>query len=208
MSVAKRNLHDVWRLEAARNFARDSAEHVVQQCHRDGDVVKLWRCGRPQSSVFMFYVCSAPHCLMTYGDMGECMWCRDPEMIPFVRGSIDSVGYFAEKVPASIVIREYKKELVTEWLDTVKDEWIEQGSGWSDEQEQALSGLRDEWSWHEDFDGFRRAIWESELYVDSECMPDLRGFTYRYLWICEGLKWFVGKLDAGEVLPPNPEVGA
>ena len=176
-------------------------EFVVQQLHRDDDVVKLWRCGKPQSSVYSFYICSSLHCLMVYGDMGECMWQRHPDMIPFIRGSAKSLDYFSEKVPRNIEIKQEYNELVQEWFAEVKQEYIDRGSEWDDECQQALDDIKERYGWYEDINHFRTALYESCLYNDFEDMPSLRYYTYHYLWIVEGLKWFITELDGGKVLP-------
>ena len=36
----------------------------VLQIHKDGDVCKMWRCGKPTSSNHVFFVCSVPNALI------------------------------------------------------------------------------------------------------------------------------------------------
>lgn len=198
MSEFKRSLMD----RVQRSLVNNTKDHVVQQLHGDDDTVKLWRCGKPQSSTYMFYVCSAPNCLMVYGDMGECMWQRHYDMIPFVRGSVHSLDYFSEKVPADLRdgIMTDHKELIDEWLAGVKEEQIELGYEWTKEQDRALEEIRGSYSHYESPDDFRRAVYESDLYRDCDSMPAVSWYTYHYLWKIEALKWFIQKLDAGEVV--------
>jgi hypothetical protein len=193
---------------AQRRFAEHiekTPEYVVQQIHRDDDIVKLWRCGKPQSSTYMFYICSAPNCLMVYGDMGEYMWQymrqRHYDMLPFIRGAIGSLSYFSEKVPNGIKIKDDQPELVEEWFATVKQERIDYGEEWTDKKEEALSELRDTWSCNEDVTQFKWALYDSDLYNDYEDVPRTEFYTFHYLWTIEGLKWFIKQLDEGKVLP-------
>lgn len=188
--------------QAIESFARNTKDHVIKQLHGDDDVAKVWRCGKPKSSVYMFYVCSAPNCLMVYGDMGESMWMRHYDMIPFIRGSIHSLDYFSEKVPADLrdgTMTDHK-ELIEEWFATVKQERIELGYDWGESEENALEEIRTEYSYYEMAEDFRRAVYESNLYNDCDDMPNIRWYTHHYLWKIEGLKWFIKKLDAGEVV--------
>ena len=98
---------------------RDQAERdgfVVEQRHRDGDTVQLWRCGKQNSTPFSFWVCNAPHCLMVYGDMGDFMWQRLPDTLSWARTAIRDLHYFSENVPNTIKIREEYSELIDEWF--------------------------------------------------------------------------------------------
>lgn len=185
------------------DFSRWIAQHpdyVVRQEHRDGDTVRLWRCGVPGSSTLMFYVCAAPHCLMVYGDMGEFMWQRHEDMIPFVRGSGRNLSYFAEKVPPGITIRNDVPELVDEWLLTIKDRWIERGGDWGDQEEDALEELQDEWNANQDSHQLMVVFSQSVLHQDCDDYPHITFYTYHYLWIVEGLQWFIQQLDGGHVV--------
>lgn len=170
---------------------------VVQQKSGDDDVVKLWRCGNPNSVINSFWVCSAPGCLIVYGDRGDYMWQRCPDMISFVRGSIGSLSYFSEKVPSDIKIKEDKHELIQCWIDTAKDEWIENGSEWTDEQEGELEHIS---MYIDEPQRFISEFFESSFYVDCESFPAIDFYNHNYLWVIEGLKWFIKELDTGKVI--------
>jgi hypothetical protein len=47
-----------------------------------------------------------------------------------------------------------------------------------------------------------RAIYESLILCTDQrrSIPELECYTYHYLWKVEALKWFLAKLDAGEVV--------
>lgn len=190
--------------DVKERFARHietNPEYIVQQMSRDDDVVKLWRCGRPGLSVCAFYICSAPHCLMVYGDMGEFMWERLPDMIPFIRSSVHSLNYFSEKVPRDIKIKEDCNELVEEWFRDIKQEHAEAGREWGDEEDEALEEIREHWGYFGDVNLFKSQLFDSKLYTDCDDMPNTEFYTFHYLWIIEGLKWFIQQLDGGHVLP-------
>jgi hypothetical protein len=188
-------------LEQAKKSAEQNLKnHRVRQRHRDGDTVRLWRCDNNGSSVYHFTVCAPPGWLIVYGDMGECMWSRTPDMIQFARESINSLGYFSEKVSRDCKIRELRSELAEEWFSTIRDEWKQCGRKWTKEHSAALKSIRHEFDNYGLLEDFRKAIYESILCSDSDDLPDLECYTYHYLWKIEALKWFLAKLDAGEVV--------
>ena len=197
MTVVKPDFRTRLHAQVKEAFERDIANHVLEQLHLDGDVARVWRCGRPKSSVYCFWVCASPHCLTVYGDMGEFMWMRHPDMIPFIRGSIESLSYFSEKSPATIKIREPYTGLIDEWFEEVKDRWIAGGSEWTDAEDDELNGIRNEYENYGDPADFRRAVYESDLCSDAEDVPNIEYYSFHYLWVIEGLKWFIKTLDAG-----------
>lgn len=188
--------------EQAKKSAEENLKnHRVRQKHRDGDTVRLWRCDNNGSSVYHFTVCAPPGWLIVYGDMGECMWSREPDMINFARKSINSLGYFSEKASRDSKIDEQRGELITEFLAEYEAEHLRSyGDEMTAEQLEVLSELRDSWDGSEDIEGWLREFYESDLCNDCESMPDVKSYTYHYLWKIEALKWFLAKLDAGDVV--------
>lgn len=189
-------------LEQAKKSAEQNLKnHRVRQRHRDGDTVRLWRCDNNGSSVYHFTVCAPPGWLIVYGDMGECMWSRTPDMIGFARESIGSLGYFSEKVSRDCKITEPRGELITEFLAEYEGRHaLNYGEVMTTAEREVLAELRDSWNGSEDIEAFLREFYESDLCHDSDSMPDVNAFTYHYLWKVEALKWFLAKLDAGEVV--------
>lgn len=189
-------------LEQVKKSAEENLKnHRVRQRHRDGDTVRLWRCDNNGSSVYHFSVCAPPGWLIVYGDMGECMWSREPDMINFARKSINSLGYFSEKASHDSKIYEQRGELITEFLAEYETDHLrDYGDEMTAEQLEVLNELRYSWSKSEDIEGWLREFYESDLCNDCESMPDVKSFTYHYLWKIEALKWFLAKLDAGDVV--------
>lgn len=191
----------IGRLQHAKaSAARQLANHRVHQKHRDGDVVRLWRCDNDGSAIYHFYVLASPGWLMFYGDMGECMWSRATDMIEFARGSINSLDYFSEKASRNCIIKEECPEMIGEYLDGLEqDHEDNHGEPMSDDLKDEIEDLRRCGTVQQ----FCEQFYTSGLYHGE--MPDFRFYTYNYLWKIEALKWFVAKLDAGEVTPtPAP----
>lgn len=186
--------------QAKKSAEKNLKNHRVRQRHRDGDTVRLWRCDNNGSSVCHFTVCAPPGWLIVYGDMGECMWSRTPDMIQFAKQSINSLDYFSEKVSPDCKIREPRDELAEEWLSTIRREWKDRGRKWTKEHSAALKSIREDFDNYGLVEDFRKAVYESTLCNDCDDLPDLECYTYHYLWKIEALKWFLAKLDAGDVV--------
>lgn len=195
VSKYKKELH----ARVLKTVAGDLKLHVVTQIHADGQPGRLWRCARPQSSVYSFTVCAPPGWLIVYGDMGECMWSRHRDMLPFIRGSAGSLGYFSQKVSRNCEIREKVPALAEEWLADAPKEWkASHGKAMTAEQRQVLSDIKDAYHSYEDIADLQRAIYESRMFDSPSYIPSCEYYTYQYLWTVEALKWFVAKLDAGD----------
>ena len=188
--------------ERFENHIKNTPEYVVQQEHRDGDVVQLWRCGKPHSSTYAFYICNSLNCLAVYGDMGEYIWRRHRNMIPFIRGSIHSLGYFSEKVSSDIRHEVEYRELVEEWMNEIKGHRVEHGYDWGEKEAKELANLREDWSYHEEVERFWVDVQTYPLLCsDFEDLPKTKYYSFHYLWTIEALKWFIKQLDDGKVLP-------
>lgn len=173
-------------------------DHKIKQLHSDGEPGRIWRCKKDGTNVMAFTICAPPGWLIMYGDMGECMWSRLKDMLEFVRSSIDSLGYFSEKVSRDCVIREEREELAHEWVESFSSEWLaNSGEALSKDRMEELRTIKDNLKYDSDLDSFKNEVWNSNLVHDGDSMPNLRYYTYSYLWKIEALKWFIANLDAG-----------
>ncbi len=176
------------------------AKHTVKQLHNDGDPGRLWKCSNNGSSVYAFTICAPPGWLIIYGDMGECMWSREYDMIAFAKQSIESDRYFAGKASKDCNITELRDELAREWIAEQPKDWSEcSGEPWGDEQQEMLDEIEQALDRYGDVRDFQTACFESDLCSDSSAVPDCKAYTFNYLWQIEAIKWFLKKLDAGEV---------
>lgn len=67
----------------------------------------IWRCGKRDdqgrfSSYYYFRAIHAPGLLWVGGNVGDCEWRREYDMIAWARGSINDPWYFLSKVPQHI----------------------------------------------------------------------------------------------------------
>ncbi len=185
--------------DVQQRIKNDLKDHVVTQRHRDGDPGRFWRCAKPGTVNLAFTVYAPPGWLMITGDMGECMWSRHYDMLPFVRGSIKDLHYFSEKASKDCVIREKRTELAEEWLASQPMEWKEyHGEPMDKEQRAKLKEIRDEFEEYRSIDRLQTAIYDSQMFDSPSYIPSCEFYSFQYLWKIEALKWFIAKLDAGE----------
>ena len=196
----KLDFRDQLHEDAKQAVAKNLANHTVHQIHDDGAPGRIWRCTNNGSSVYGFTVHAPPSWLMITGDMGECMWSREYDMLPWVRSSINSLDYFSSKASRDCDIKESRTELIEEWFKTVKKDWKEYGREWGTKQTEALNSIKNVFKWNNDPHRFMQELYESELCMDCDDLPDLKCYKYHYLWKVEALKWFIAKHDAGEVV--------
>lgn len=102
------------------------AEVMAAQAFRDhqvevrlsNGVYRVFRCGRPGSSICAFWVATTPGMLFVYGDVGELVVSRTYDMLAWAKSAIRDPNYFAEKVPhCAIKTREWSYAKAIEWID-------------------------------------------------------------------------------------------
>jgi len=182
-------------------FLNDITEHVIEKKSSPSDYAQVWMCSRPNSGIFRFYVCSLPGFLFVYGDLGEFVWRRCEDMLYWAESAIGSLDYFSEKVPDTIVIREEKPELIEEWFKEFPEEWSEYNElTWGETQQEKLDDIRNTWENYGIAEDFKAALYESDFCRDHEGIPETEWYTYHYLWIIEGLKWFLPRVGSNDGL--------
>jgi hypothetical protein len=74
-------------------------DHVLTE---EGD--GRWLCKRPGTGTYWFRLVTAPSSIIILGDLGECIlrpYCKQDQAVSWLRGAVNSPGYFIEKVQAS-----------------------------------------------------------------------------------------------------------
>lgn len=192
------------RHQVVEDIRKHLESHTIEQWHRDGDPGRIWKCSNNGSSIYAFTICAPPGWLIMYGDMGECMWSRTRDMLPFIRGSIGSLNYFSEKASRNCTIVETRTELAEEWLNDAEQDWLDSHGEPMDEQQLAkLQAIREAFESYNEVHDLQRAIYESGMFDSCSAIPNCQYYTYQYLWKIEALKWFMRKLDAGEFTKAN-----
>ena len=169
--------------EYAERAKKAFEHHVVEERSRNG-VYRSWRCHNPDEGCFWFDITTIPGSLIITGDLGDMIVSRSYDMLPWCRGSIDSIGYFAEKVSRDFKTTEFSAVALEEWLrEELKNDWR------SDEHRELIRDTLED-----GFDDYREeGYWREELHelTDSSDPPNWSDYTPRFLWLREAIKWFV-----------------
>ena len=171
-------------------------DHVVTE-RWSGDGYGSWRCGREGgSSNYYFNVSVEPGRVFVTGDIGELIVERSTPMLPWVRGAIDSISYFAEKVPSSMKTRQWCPDVSRELLDELENDPHGSFDNHTYEEQMAIKEKISEVRWNLD-DGehiFKQTLYESGLF-DGADFPLCDSWNPRFLWCREALKWFLANTE-------------
>ena len=180
------------RVNQIRQRAADAfAQHETSMQLNDG-VFRSWLCKRPGTGIYAFRVTTWPGHLAVTGDIGELIVARLHDMLKWVPGAIDSIQYFAEKVPQAIPTREYDadvaREAVQHEIELARESEMEA-------QAHALEDFLVNQSWHfEDASCFYRGLQDIDGYVMDD-PPDTRNWTSNFLWCREAIRWLMVRLE-------------
>lgn len=159
-----------------------------------------WRCAQPANCAYWFDVITGPGWLLVRGDVGELLVQRTHDMIAWSRSAINSIGYFAEKVPREIETEVFCQDVAREWIR----EEMRQTREWTPDREERrrryaiLLDLRDALEYGEGEHAFYRAISESGI-CDGCDFPRLTNWASSFLWCRECVKWLLANM------PSEPE---
>jgi len=183
---------------AKENMERDTADHEFVKLNTGTEDIRVYECGRPDSSIFRFTIVCTKGRLVVFGDMGTCIWERQEPMEPWFRGSVGSLDYLSEKVPRGCLVKEPDSELIPLWIEDAKADLIESGFGKDSERYQALDEVVD--CYYDDVKIFQLRVYESN-YFDGDCdsLPDLNSYTYRYLWLVYAIEKCLNQFVPSEV---------
>lgn len=182
-----------------QKFAANSfREHVLTERLNEG-LFRSYRCQKPGSWCYGFDVTFTPGWVFLSGDIGHLALSREADMLPWLRGVLtrDTIDlrYVAEKVPQSIVNREWSASAAKELLDRIcESRRIKK----VDRAE--LKSLADD-----------RYEWETTVIPrlvdlgvhDFYEYGDASDWTANFLWCVMGLKWCVQAIDAKQPLAVN-----
>ena len=160
-------------------------KHVITQDLNQG-VFRSWHCARPQASAYWFRVTTWPGHFAITGDVGDFVWCREHDMLPWVRSAIGSVSYFAEKVVAGDT-KEYDATVFAEKISGMLSP-TSYGDGENDTIQKFL-----ETTDFTDQHGASQAYYDSDLYQGD--FPSTQNYCHDFLWCREALKWWLTKVE-------------
>lgn len=208
MSKFRNELRARVRSDVKRHLAEHTIECLCRNEDSDRRLYRYFRCSKGGAAVYAFSVVFYPGWVVMSGDCGEGMWSQTYDMLPFMRGVLGpeqyDLSYWSEKASSSIVKKDLYRELAVEWCNEIKAERIENGYEWTEEHEQDLQQVR---RLVDEPERVLSAIYDSSLMEFGDDLPDLRFYTYGYLWQVEALRWFLVKYDAGKVVDATASPG-
>ncbi len=198
---------------AAEFAERNFAQHVITERFRvvreDGGIFASWRCGAPNSNNCYFNVTHEPGRIFVTGDIGDLIVERTFNMIAWSRSAVNSIDYFASKVPRAIVTKAFSADLAREWIAEQIEEHKRDNADEDSfaEKLEELEELSDQFT--DGGDDFcseadvYKAIFDSSFY-DCE-MPRLEVFNGNFLWCREAIRWWLHRInDDGIIVIPSP----
>ena len=169
------------RVDLIAKLAAESFKNHQIVKRLDVDLFRHWRCGQPNTNIYAFNITTIPGRIVVTGDIGVLVVEREPDMLPWCQGAIDSIDYFAQKVPHEITTKEYDSEIAKKWVkeQIASDELNER-------QQEALESIYDFENQHEVI----YAIYDGDVLSDSD-WPDFNNWKSSFLWCREAIKWFL-----------------
>jgi hypothetical protein len=178
--------------------AREAFAHHKIEVRLDQGLFRNWRCAKPGTGYYCFNVSTEPGRLFVTGDVGTMVWEREPDMIPWARGAIHSIDYFASKVPGEIRTHQWECDVAADWLDAEKKElqaaFALDGDPRTPKRLEAVENLREWLEERPDEASFNQSLFDSGLVTDCN-FPRLHCWTPSFLWCREAVAWLLGKLD-------------
>lgn len=145
----------------------------------------LWKCSRPNSWIYGFFVAALPGALVFYGDLGEAVLRpSDTDVIPWLRGAVRSEGYLLEKVKPRPEQAFYPGDAVA-WAA----ERVNEGGATvvlDDARQMAKDGELNRYTWSD-------LVYEHT--GEAEDCAIGSGPSAASLWLVQALRWFVAHLD-------------
>jgi hypothetical protein len=144
-----------------------------------------WRCQKPGAWTFGFDVISSGATLFVTGDIGSCMWTREPNMLAWFGRSWGDLDYLAGKSPHCIQKREYCERRA---LSAIRERLIEVGR--TDDPDEFIEefGVENEVS-------FYHAM-ANELNDEEPQQP--QDYTTEYVFCTAAVKWLIDNLPAAD----------
>lgn len=178
-------------------------EHVLKHLDRH-EVTQIgenvWRCARPDSWVYGFYVSRVPGGWRVHGDLGDLFVYRSDD-ISWLRGAVRSPDYLWEKVPEGCKVEHFWPGDGLEALDDMVDDAEPKDRAAARERAQAIY---DAWTVQghgvlENYQGFIDAWWTYEHDTERVPLPNMSPGAVRCV---AALRWLCARMP--EELPPLP----
>jgi hypothetical protein len=187
------------------------ASFQVQERLRSG-IYRSWYCAEPGQWDCSFTITTIPGRLIMTGDLGSLIVERCYDMLPWCRGSCESTGYFAEKVPREMPTTEFSEDVLREWIQDEIEELEEAKASWDEESDPTGNHVDEiaskiellqetlEWDMENGEAYFARKledVWQGNDY------PNWRVWKRQFLVQREAIRWFAMNHSEPEIRDPD-----
>ncbi len=169
-----------------RAYYKSFAEHqITRTVASPCGTVASWRCQKPFRWTYGFDVIVSGATLIVTGDIGDCMWTRERNMLAWFARSWSDLHYNSGKVPQAIKTREFDSRTADQFLK----ERLAQLNRLQELDEFEVGDERDYYE-----------VMRGEL--DDDDPPRPFDYTVEYVYCVAAVKWLI------DHLPPAVEGGA
>lgn len=179
--------------KVAADVAARLADHVVTVVHHQG-LYRHYRCQQKSRTwVDGFNIVTWPGYLAYHGDMGDYVFAREQDMIPFMANACRDHRYAALKCVAS------GREGITTWQQELWREWVLK---WYRSSCRGMdkANRRDV---KEEVD----VLWNCDNEIDANLQlaelglfdetPECYSYTYTFLWCLRAIEWTIARINEG-----------
>lgn len=174
-----------------REFQLSTACHEMTVLHDDG-LYRHLRFAKPGTGIYRFDLVTWPGHLSITGDLEGYTFCREPDMFGFFAGCDGDInpGYWAEKLVAKSVVKEFDEDSFTQ---LVVDDFMERRHDYS-EAAPIFRAIRDRVL--DDLHGYSEQEARERLEQFDYCGPNGEVFEYSDVWEWDLTDWSVHYLRA------------
>jgi len=195
--------------------SRDYIEEAAKVSFKDHVITKIsdniYECKKTGTVIYRFFVTFIPGSIIVTGDLGGIIFnVRDSNQIGWLRGAIESPSYLFEKIPNSIIKKEFDEDAAKEG---VRQEMLDDLEYFSEDRvdlkdfnvKQLLEELKKHnkdqkyADFFDDWDGVSKESFEQEYFNHLDEGNDFPTFHMAYTaelwWIREALRKFLELYD-------------
>lgn len=156
------------------------AEHEIAVVCDIGDV-KVYKCRKPGTWIYGFFVSILPGAILVHGDVGDLLIDRPSGGLDWLLKSVRDMHYLLGKSAMAREDRDFMPGDAVKALEDVPSEY---------EKLEVLG----RWNYEDDWDVFADAYYDATGDPD---IPDCRYFSSGTLWCYYAIRWFAENLKDG-----------
>lgn len=173
------------------SVAAFASHNMVPELHVG--LFRSWLCRHSSKSEYWFRITTIPGSLIITGDLGAMVVSREADMLPWVRGCIDSTHYFAGKCQDTKT-RVFSEEMMRLWIaEQIAEIEADTSDNAADNRDERLDGLHV--MLEESSDHGPDWFYEKLQDVFGADQPDWTDWDCQFLWRRDAIRWFIHEYD-------------